>query len=119
DLAIGLDEARSNDALLPDTALVDKFYAEAQKQQGERGATSSVIARRKPGTYNRRRRADRARHRDSRAPGVDAGRAPQRARTRTGSSLPALSSAAPPTARYSRCGWPAPSACIRTGRCPS
>ena len=49
DLAIVLDEARSNGAQLPVTALVDQFYAEVQKLGGGRWDTSSLIARLKPG----------------------------------------------------------------------
>ena len=45
DLAIVLDEARSNGAQLPVTALVDQFYAEVQKMGGGRWDTSSLIAR--------------------------------------------------------------------------
>ena len=43
DLAICLDEARKNGALLPVTALVDQFYAQIQKQGGNRWDTSSLI----------------------------------------------------------------------------
>jgi 3-hydroxyisobutyrate dehydrogenase len=43
DLAICLDEARKNGALLPVTALVDQFYAEVQKMGGKRWDTSSLI----------------------------------------------------------------------------
>lgn len=49
DLAIVLDEARSNGAQLPVTALVDQFYAEVQKLGGGRWDTSGLIARLKPG----------------------------------------------------------------------
>jgi 3-hydroxyisobutyrate dehydrogenase len=45
DLSICLDEARSNGASLPVTALVDQFYAEVQKMGGNRWDTSSLIAR--------------------------------------------------------------------------
>ena len=45
DLAICLDEARSNGATLPVTALVDQFYAEVQTMGGSRYDTSSLIAR--------------------------------------------------------------------------
>ncbi|PTM38648.1 NAD(P)-dependent oxidoreductase [Bosea sp. 124] len=45
DLGIVLDEARSNGAQLPVTALVDQFYAEVQKMGGRRWDTSSLIAR--------------------------------------------------------------------------
>ena len=44
DLAICLDEARSNGAHLPLTALVDQFYSEVQKMGGRRWDTSSLIA---------------------------------------------------------------------------
>ena len=45
DLAIVLDEARSNGAQLPVTALVDQFYADVQQMGGGRWDTSSLIAR--------------------------------------------------------------------------
>jgi 3-hydroxyisobutyrate dehydrogenase-like beta-hydroxyacid dehydrogenase len=45
DLAIALDEARSNGARLPVAALVDQFYAEVQSMGGGRWDTSSLIAR--------------------------------------------------------------------------
>lgn len=45
DLAIVLDEARSNGAQLPVTALVDQFYADVQTMGGGRWDTSSLIAR--------------------------------------------------------------------------
>ncbi len=45
DLAICLDEARSNGASLPVAALVDQFYAEVQKMGGNRFDTSSLLAR--------------------------------------------------------------------------
>ena len=45
DLAIVLDEARSNGAKLPLTALVDQFYAEVQSMGGKRWDTSSLLAR--------------------------------------------------------------------------
>lgn len=45
DLHIALDEARSNGASLPVTALVDQFYAEVQSMGGARWDTSSLIAR--------------------------------------------------------------------------
>jgi 3-hydroxyisobutyrate dehydrogenase len=44
DLAICLDEARRNGALLPVAALVDQFYAEVEKIGGKRWDTSSLIA---------------------------------------------------------------------------
>jgi len=43
DLGIVLDEARSNGASLPVTALVDQFYARIQDQGGGRWDTSSLI----------------------------------------------------------------------------
>ncbi len=43
DFAIVLDEARSNGASLPVTALVDQFYARIQEQGGGRWDTSSLI----------------------------------------------------------------------------
>jgi 3-hydroxyisobutyrate dehydrogenase len=45
DLAICLDEARRNGALLPVAALVDQFYAEVETIGGKRWDTSSLIAR--------------------------------------------------------------------------
>jgi 3-hydroxyisobutyrate dehydrogenase-like beta-hydroxyacid dehydrogenase len=45
DLAICLDEARSNGASLPLTALVDQFYAEVENMGGQRWDTSSLFAR--------------------------------------------------------------------------
>lgn len=45
DLSICLDEARTNGANLPVTALVDQFYAEVQKMGGARWDTSSLLAR--------------------------------------------------------------------------
>jgi 3-hydroxyisobutyrate dehydrogenase-like beta-hydroxyacid dehydrogenase len=45
DMAIVLDEARSNGASLPVTALVDQFYREVQKMGGNRWDTSSLLAR--------------------------------------------------------------------------
>ena len=45
DLGICLDEARSNGAQLPVTALVDQFYAQLQKQGHGRWDTSSLVAR--------------------------------------------------------------------------
>lgn len=43
DLAICLDEARQNGAVLPITALVDQFYAHVQRMGGGRWDTSSLI----------------------------------------------------------------------------
>ncbi|MBV2131949.1 NAD(P)-dependent oxidoreductase [Pseudomonas sp. MAP12] len=48
DLGILLDEARSNGAQLPVTALVDQFYADVQSAGGGRWDTSSLITRLKP-----------------------------------------------------------------------
>jgi 3-hydroxyisobutyrate dehydrogenase-like beta-hydroxyacid dehydrogenase len=45
DLSIAIAEARSKDAKLPVTALVDQFYAEVQAMGGRRWDTSSLIAR--------------------------------------------------------------------------
>lgn len=45
DLSICLDEARSLDASLPVTALVDQFYSEVQRMGGNRYDTSSLLAR--------------------------------------------------------------------------
>ena len=45
DLAICLDEARSNGAALPLAALVDQFYAEVQAMGGGRWDTSALLAR--------------------------------------------------------------------------
>jgi 3-hydroxyisobutyrate dehydrogenase len=45
DLAIALDEARSNGASLPVAALVDQFYAELQAMGGKRQDTSSLVRR--------------------------------------------------------------------------
>jgi 3-hydroxyisobutyrate dehydrogenase len=44
DLNICLDEARRNGANLPISALIDQFYAQAQKMGGKRWDTSSLIA---------------------------------------------------------------------------
>lgn len=43
DLAICLDEARSNGAQVPVAALVDQFYAQVQRRGGNRWDTSSLI----------------------------------------------------------------------------
>lgn len=48
DLGILLDEARSNGAQLPVTALVDQFYAEVQAGGGGRWDTSSLLTRLRP-----------------------------------------------------------------------
>jgi 3-hydroxyisobutyrate dehydrogenase len=45
DLGIALDEARSNGANLPLTALIDQFYGDVQAMGGGRGDTSSLIRR--------------------------------------------------------------------------
>jgi 3-hydroxyisobutyrate dehydrogenase len=45
DLGLVLDEARSNGARLPVTALVDQFYADVQRMGGNRWDTSSLIKR--------------------------------------------------------------------------
>jgi len=45
DLGLVLDEARSNGARLPLTALVDQFYGDVQKMGGNRWDTSSLIKR--------------------------------------------------------------------------
>jgi len=45
DLSIVLDEARSNGASVPVTAMVDQYYADVQKMGGKRWDTSSLIAR--------------------------------------------------------------------------
>ncbi len=45
DLGIALDEARTNGAKLPATALIDQFYAEVQAMGGNRWDTSSLMAR--------------------------------------------------------------------------
>lgn len=45
DLSICLDEARSQGASLPVTALVDQFYADVQNMGGNRWDTSSLLAR--------------------------------------------------------------------------
>ena len=45
DLGIVLNEARSNGAAVPVTALVDQFYADVQAMGGGRWDTSSLIAR--------------------------------------------------------------------------
>ncbi len=45
DLGIALDEAKSNGARLPVTALVDQFYGEVQDIGGNRWDTSSLMKR--------------------------------------------------------------------------
>jgi len=45
DLSIVLNEARTNGARVPVTALVDQFYGEVQKMGGRRWDTSSLLAR--------------------------------------------------------------------------
>lgn len=45
DLGLVLDEARTNGAILSQTALIDQFYAEVQAMGGNRWDTSSLAAR--------------------------------------------------------------------------
>ena len=45
DLGICLDEAKTNDARLPVTALIDQFYGEIQDMGGNRWDTSSLLRR--------------------------------------------------------------------------
>ncbi|MEY2953491.1 MAG: hypothetical protein RLZZ401_1578 [Pseudomonadota bacterium] len=45
DLGLVLDEAKTNGARLPVTALVDQFYADVQAQGGNRWDTSSLVRR--------------------------------------------------------------------------
>jgi 3-hydroxyisobutyrate dehydrogenase-like beta-hydroxyacid dehydrogenase len=45
DLGICLEEAKRNGAKLPNTAIIDQFYAEVQKAGGSRWDTSSLITR--------------------------------------------------------------------------
>ena len=45
DLSIVLDEARSNGASVPVTAMVDQYYADVQKMGGNRWDTSRLMAR--------------------------------------------------------------------------
>jgi 3-hydroxyisobutyrate dehydrogenase len=45
DLGLAIDEARTNHAQLPLTALVDQFYAEVQKMGGGKQDTSAIIRR--------------------------------------------------------------------------
>jgi 3-hydroxyisobutyrate dehydrogenase-like beta-hydroxyacid dehydrogenase len=45
DLGLVLDEAKTNGARLPVTALVDQFYADVQQMGGRRWDTSSLIKR--------------------------------------------------------------------------
>lgn len=45
DLGICLEEARRNGARLPITAIIDQFYGDVQKQNGNRFDTSSLITR--------------------------------------------------------------------------
>ena len=40
-----MEEAKNNGSLLPVTELVDKYYAEVQKMNGNRWDTSSLIKR--------------------------------------------------------------------------
>ena len=43
DLSIAMEEAKNNGSSLPVTEIVDKFYAEVQKNGGNRFDTSSLI----------------------------------------------------------------------------
>ncbi len=45
DLKIALDEAKKNNSLLPVTKIVDEFYEDVQKMNGNRWDTSSLIRR--------------------------------------------------------------------------
>jgi 3-hydroxyisobutyrate dehydrogenase/2-hydroxy-3-oxopropionate reductase len=45
DLGLVMEEAKSNGARLPVTALVDQFYADVQQMGGKRWDTSSLIKR--------------------------------------------------------------------------
>jgi 3-hydroxyisobutyrate dehydrogenase len=45
DLGLALEEARSNGATLPVTALVDQFYADVQAMGGNRQDTSALVRR--------------------------------------------------------------------------
>jgi 3-hydroxyisobutyrate dehydrogenase len=45
DLGLALEEARSNGATLPVTALVDQFYADVQAMGGSRQDTSALVRR--------------------------------------------------------------------------
>ena len=45
DLGIALEESRRNGSTLPLTALVDQFYADVQRQGGNRYDTSSLLTR--------------------------------------------------------------------------
>ena len=45
DLGLALDEARSNGASLPVSALVDQWYGEVQKMGGGRQDTSALVRR--------------------------------------------------------------------------
>lgn len=45
DLGLALEEARTNGATLPMTALVDQFYAEVQAMGGGRQDTSALVRR--------------------------------------------------------------------------
>ena len=45
DLKIAMDEAKNNGSLLPVTELVDKYYGEVQRMDGNRWDTSSLIKR--------------------------------------------------------------------------
>ena len=45
DLKIAMDEAKNNGSLLPVTELIDKYYGEVQRMDGNRWDTSSLIKR--------------------------------------------------------------------------
>ena len=45
DLKIALEESKKNNSLLPVTEIVDKYYGEVQKMNGNRWDTSSLIKR--------------------------------------------------------------------------
>jgi 3-hydroxyisobutyrate dehydrogenase len=45
DLKIALEEAKKNNSLLPITEIVDGYYGEIQKMNGNRWDTSSLIKR--------------------------------------------------------------------------
>ena len=45
DLKIAMDEAKKNNSPLPITKLIDEYYAEVQKMDGQRWDTSSLIKR--------------------------------------------------------------------------
>jgi 3-hydroxyisobutyrate dehydrogenase len=43
DLSIAMEEAKSNGSTLPITEVIDKYYADVQKNGGNRFDTSSLI----------------------------------------------------------------------------